>query len=195
LYHHLQACAGVVLGEGAVDRGASAAHYVIHFSLYASKRYGDQIVAIKVLNHCSTPEDKATLEACFFREVNMMCKVKHGHLAKVLPAQNDILVVIRILRGLSAFYGFVMQYLPQDMYLHIKRPILASPLVLCYGSTLRCLACNLFSVLLCFLYILCYSCSFAFYAALSSLCFQDVFLFHMLIYGLTFIKCVNTIWV
>jgi hypothetical protein len=125
----------------------------------------------------------------------MECKVKYGHLAKVLPALNGILVVIRILRGLSAFYDFVMQYLPQDMYLHIKRPTLASPLVLCYGFALRCLACNLFSVLLCFLYILCYSCSFAFYAALSSLCFQDVFLFHMLIYGLTFIKCVNTIWV
>jgi hypothetical protein len=77
----------------------------------------------------------------------MMCKVKYGNLVKVLPALNDILVVICILRGLPAYYGFLMQYLSQDMYLHIKRPTLASPLVLCYGSTLRCLACNLLSVL------------------------------------------------
>ena len=61
-------------------------------SLYASNRYGDQIVAIKVLNNGSTPEERAILEARFIREVNMMCKVKHKNLVKVYPVLNDMLV-------------------------------------------------------------------------------------------------------
>jgi len=60
--------------------------------LYASNRYGDQIVAIKVLNRGSTHEEKATLEARFIREVNMMCKVKHENLVKVLPGLNVMFV-------------------------------------------------------------------------------------------------------
>jgi hypothetical protein len=43
---------------------------------------------MKVLNRGSTPEEKATLEARFIREVNMMCKVKHENLVKVLPGLN-----------------------------------------------------------------------------------------------------------
>lgn len=39
-------------------------------------------------SHRSTPEEKATLEARFIREVNMMCKVKHENLVKVLPGLN-----------------------------------------------------------------------------------------------------------
>ena len=60
--------------------------------MYAPNRYGDQIVAIKVLNRGSTPEEKATLEARFIREVNMMCKVKHDNLVKVLTGLNDVFV-------------------------------------------------------------------------------------------------------
>jgi serine/threonine protein kinase len=60
--------------------------------MHALNRYGDQIVAIKVLNRGSTPEEKATLEARFIREVNMMCKVKHENLVKVLAGLNDLLV-------------------------------------------------------------------------------------------------------
>lgn len=69
---------------------------VIDFSLYTLNRYGDQIVAIKVLNRGSTPEEKATLEARFIREVNMMCKVKHENLVKVLTGLNDMLVWIDV---------------------------------------------------------------------------------------------------
>lgn len=65
---------------------------VTDFFLYDLNRYGDQIVAIKVLNRGSTPEEKATLEARFIREVNMMCKVKHENLVKVLPNLNGMLV-------------------------------------------------------------------------------------------------------
>lgn len=46
-------------------------------------RYGDQIVAVKVLNPGSTPEEKAALESRFAREVNMMSRVKHENLVKV----------------------------------------------------------------------------------------------------------------
>ena len=60
--------------------------------MYAPNRYGEQIVAIKVLTRGSTPEEKATLEARFIREVNMMCKVKHENLVKVLTGLNDVLV-------------------------------------------------------------------------------------------------------
>ena len=74
---------------------------MILFFLYASNRYGDQIVAIKVLNRGSTPEEKATLEARFIREVNMMCKVKHENLVKVLPGLNNMFVWLHRL----SFFG------------------------------------------------------------------------------------------
>lgn len=46
-------------------------------------RYGDRVVAIKVLNRGSTPEERVTLENRFAREVNMMSRVKHGNLVMV----------------------------------------------------------------------------------------------------------------
>lgn len=46
-------------------------------------RYGDQIVAIKVLNRGTSPEEKSTLEGRFIREVNMMSRVKHENLVQV----------------------------------------------------------------------------------------------------------------
>jgi serine/threonine protein kinase len=48
-------------------------------------RYRDQIVAIKVVNGGSTPDEKELFEARFIREVNMMSKVKHENLVKVGP--------------------------------------------------------------------------------------------------------------
>lgn len=47
-------------------------------------RYGDRIVAIKVLNRGSTIEERALLEDRFAREVNMMSRVKHDNLVKVI---------------------------------------------------------------------------------------------------------------
>lgn len=46
-------------------------------------RYGDRIVAIKVLNRGSTTEERALLEDRFAREVTMMSRVKHDNLVKV----------------------------------------------------------------------------------------------------------------
>lgn len=48
-----------------------------------SIRYHNQIVAIKVLNGGSTPDEKVTLQARFIREVNMMSRVQHENLVKV----------------------------------------------------------------------------------------------------------------
>lgn len=48
-------------------------------------RYRDQIVAIKVVNGGSTPDEKEVFEERFIREVNMMSKVKHENLVKVGP--------------------------------------------------------------------------------------------------------------
>lgn len=46
-------------------------------------RYGDQIVAIKVLKRGDTTDERAALESRFVREVAMMSKVKHENLVKV----------------------------------------------------------------------------------------------------------------
>ncbi|KAK4799734.1 hypothetical protein SAY86_025099 [Trapa natans] len=66
-------------------------------------RYGDQIVAVKVLNPGRTPEEKAALESRFAREVNMMSRVKHENLVKFLGACNGPLMVIvtELLPGMS----------------------------------------------------------------------------------------------
>ncbi|CAN4115939.1 unnamed protein product [Withania somnifera] len=62
---------GTKIGEGA------------HGKVYKG-RYGDQIVAIKVLNGGNTSEGRASLESRFIREVVMMSRVKHENLVKVL---------------------------------------------------------------------------------------------------------------
>lgn len=46
-------------------------------------RYGDRIVAIKVLNHGNNYEERTALEGRFAREVTMMSRVKHENLVKV----------------------------------------------------------------------------------------------------------------
>lgn len=50
-------------------------------------RYGDRIVAIKVLNCGNTSEERIVLESRFIREVTMMSKVKHENLVKVSMPQ------------------------------------------------------------------------------------------------------------
>lgn len=81
---------GSKIGEGA------------HGKVYEGK-YGEKIVAIKVLNSGDTPEDKATLKGRFIREVNMMCRVKHENLVKFIGACKDPIMVIatELLPGMS----------------------------------------------------------------------------------------------
>ncbi|KAJ6841752.1 serine/threonine-protein kinase HT1-like isoform X1 [Iris pallida] len=81
---------GSKIGEGA------------HGKVYEGK-YGEKIVAIKVLNGGDTPEDKATLKGRFIREVNMMCRVKHENLVKFIGACKDPIMVIatELLSGMS----------------------------------------------------------------------------------------------
>lgn len=81
---------GSKVGEGA------------HGKVYEG-RYGDRIVAIKVLNRGSTSDERAVLESRFIREVNMMSRVKHENLVKFIGACKDPLMVIvtELLPGLS----------------------------------------------------------------------------------------------
>lgn len=81
---------GSKVGEGA------------HGKVYEG-RYGDRIVAIKVLNRGSTTDERALLESRFIREVNMMSRVKHENLVKFIGACKDPLMVIvtELLPGLS----------------------------------------------------------------------------------------------
>lgn len=61
--------------------------FFIHLLNRSFARYGEQIVAIKVLNGGNTPEEKATLESRFIREVNMMSRVRHENLVKVCSSR------------------------------------------------------------------------------------------------------------
>ncbi|KAF8402498.1 hypothetical protein HHK36_010583 [Tetracentron sinense] len=81
---------GSQIGEGA------------HGKVYEG-RYGDQIVAIKVLQCGNTPEERAALEGRFSREVTMMSRVKHENLVKFIGACKDPLMVIatELLPGMS----------------------------------------------------------------------------------------------
>lgn len=81
---------GAKIGEGA------------HGKVYEG-RYGDRIVAIKVLNRGSTTEERALLEDRFAREVTMMSRVKHDNLVKFIGACKEPLMVIvsELLPGMS----------------------------------------------------------------------------------------------
>ncbi|PKA66842.1 Serine/threonine-protein kinase HT1 [Apostasia shenzhenica] len=72
---------GAKIGEGA------------HGKVYEGK-YGKQVVALKIINTGSTPEEKATIESRFIREVNMMSRVKHDNLVKFIGACKDPIMVI-----------------------------------------------------------------------------------------------------
>ncbi|GLT41745.1 hypothetical protein SLA2020_157880 [Shorea laevis] len=81
---------GSKIGEGA------------HGKVYEG-RYGDQIVAVKVLHRGSTAEERAALENHFVHEVNMMSQVKHENLIKFMGAcKNPIMVIVtELLPGMS----------------------------------------------------------------------------------------------
>ncbi|KAJ4797787.1 Protein kinase superfamily protein [Rhynchospora pubera] len=81
---------GSKIGEGA------------HGKVYEGK-YRGQIVAIKVLSNGKTADERATLEARFIREVNMMSRVKHDNLVKFIGACKEPLMVIatELLPGMS----------------------------------------------------------------------------------------------
>lgn len=83
-----------------------------------SFRYGDRIVAIKVLNRGSTIEERAALESRFAREVNMMSRVKHENLVKVNVSNKTCLQFTRILftgKGICIFISG--SFLPIKKYL------------------------------------------------------------------------------
>ncbi|KAI7748711.1 hypothetical protein M8C21_029969, partial [Ambrosia artemisiifolia] len=73
-----------------------------HGKVYEGK-YGDRIVAIKVLNRGSKAEERVALESRFAREVTMMSRVKHENLVKFIGACKDPLMVIvsELLPGMS----------------------------------------------------------------------------------------------
>ncbi|KAF8397029.1 hypothetical protein HHK36_018667 [Tetracentron sinense] len=81
---------GSKIGEGA------------HGKVYEG-RYGKQILAIKVLQHGNSPEERAALEGRFSREVNMMARVRHENLVKFIGACKEPLMVIatELLPGMS----------------------------------------------------------------------------------------------
>ncbi|XP_043724802.1 serine/threonine-protein kinase STY13-like isoform X2 [Telopea speciosissima] len=80
---------GSKIGEGA------------HGKVYQG-RYRDQVIAVKVLNSGSTPEEKAKLEGHFIREVTMMSRVKHENLVKFIGACKDPMVIAtELLPGMS----------------------------------------------------------------------------------------------
>ncbi|KAG1365633.1 putative Kinase ATN1-like protein [Cocos nucifera] len=97
---------GSKIGEGA------------HGKVYEGK-YRDQIVAIKVLDTGNTPEEKATLEARFIREVNMMSRVKHKNLVKFIGACKDPIMVIatELLPGMS-LKRYLLTVRPKKLDLH-----------------------------------------------------------------------------
>ncbi|GAB4833179.1 hypothetical protein Ancab_031423 [Ancistrocladus abbreviatus] len=83
-------------------------------------RYGDRIVAIKVLHCGSTPEEKSALESRFIREVNMMSRVKHENLVKFIGACKDPLMVIvtELLPGMS-LKKYLVSLRPKQLELHV----------------------------------------------------------------------------
>ncbi|KAM6574040.1 hypothetical protein CsatA_022367 [Cannabis sativa] len=98
---------GSKIGEGA------------HGKVYEG-RYGDRIVAVKVLHRGSTSEEKASLEDRFAREVNMMSRVKHENLVKFIGACKDPLMVIvtELLPGMS-LRKYLVGVRPQTLDLHV----------------------------------------------------------------------------
>ncbi|RZC63046.1 hypothetical protein C5167_024771 [Papaver somniferum] len=81
---------GAKIGEGA------------HGKVYEG-RYGNQIIAVKVLNCGSNQEERDVLEGRFVREVSMMSRVKHANLVKFIGACKDPIMVIatELLPGMS----------------------------------------------------------------------------------------------
>ncbi|THG20949.1 hypothetical protein TEA_006624 [Camellia sinensis var. sinensis] len=83
-------------------------------------KYGDRIVAIKVLNHGNTSEERDALESRFAREVTMMSRVKHNNLVKFIGACKDPLMVIvtELLPGMS-LRKYLVSIRPKQLDLHV----------------------------------------------------------------------------
>ncbi|KAK1563755.1 hypothetical protein Q3G72_032390 [Acer saccharum] len=98
---------GNKIGEGA------------HGKVYEG-RYGDRIVAIKVLHRGSTSDEKTALESRFAREVIMMSRVKHDNLVKFIGACKDPLMVIvtELLPGMS-LRKYLVSIRPNKLDLHV----------------------------------------------------------------------------
>ncbi|CAI9768418.1 unnamed protein product [Fraxinus pennsylvanica] len=98
---------GLKIGEGA------------HGKVYQGK-YGDRIVAIKVLNCGNTSEERTMLESRFIREVMMMSRVKHENLVKFIGACKDPLMVIvtELLPGMS-LRKYLSSMRPKQLDLHV----------------------------------------------------------------------------
>ncbi|KAI7998628.1 Serine/threonine-protein kinase STY13 [Camellia lanceoleosa] len=98
---------GSKIGEGA------------HGKVYEG-RYGDRIVAIKVLHRGNNLEEKTALEGRFAREVNMMSRVKHENLVKFIGACKDPLMVIvtELLPGMS-LRKYLVSIRPNQLDLHV----------------------------------------------------------------------------
>ncbi|TXG58960.1 hypothetical protein EZV62_016789 [Acer yangbiense] len=98
---------GNKIGEGA------------HGKVYEG-RYGDRIVAIKVLHRGSTSDEKTALESRFAREVIMMSRVKHENLVKFIGACKDPLMVIvtELLPGMS-LRKYLVSIRPNKLDLHV----------------------------------------------------------------------------
>ncbi|CAA3018295.1 serine threonine- kinase HT1 [Olea europaea subsp. europaea] len=98
---------GSKIGEGA------------HGKVYQGK-YGDRIVAIKVLNCGNTSEERAMLENRFIREVMMMSRVKHENLVKFIGACKDPLMVIvtELLPGMS-LRKYLSSVRPKQLEMHV----------------------------------------------------------------------------
>ncbi|KAI4356138.1 hypothetical protein L6164_000185 [Bauhinia variegata] len=98
---------GAKIGEGA------------HGKVYEG-RYGDRIVAIKVLHRGNNSEEKASLENRFAREVNMMSRVHHENLVKFIGACKDPLMVIvtELLPGMS-LRKYLLSLRPKLLDLHV----------------------------------------------------------------------------
>ncbi|KAJ6969132.1 hypothetical protein NC653_036943 [Populus alba x Populus x berolinensis] len=98
---------GNKIGEGA------------HGEVYKG-RYGDLIVAIKVLHPGTTPEERAALEDRFAREVNMMSRVKHENLVKFIGACKDpfMVIVTELLPGMS-LRKYLVSIRPKQLDLYV----------------------------------------------------------------------------
>ncbi|KAF8397119.1 hypothetical protein HHK36_016026 [Tetracentron sinense] len=83
-------------------------------------RYGNQIVAIKVLQRGNTPEERAALEGRFAREVNMMSRVRHENLVRFIGACKDPLMVIatELLPGMS-LRKYLLSIRPEQLDLRV----------------------------------------------------------------------------
>ncbi|GAV79729.1 Pkinase domain-containing protein, partial [Cephalotus follicularis] len=104
---------GSKIGEGA--------HGKVYQGSSVALKYGDQIVAIKVLHRGSTMEERALLENRSVCEVNMMSRVKHENLVKFFGAFKDPLMVIvtELLPGMS-LRKYLVGIRPNQLDLHAK---------------------------------------------------------------------------